>query len=775
MSQSDAEESPSALFQEFVNTQYSGIRKEFWRNLTSFVQGRCEAELREREIQATVTSRVKAANSLLKTLPRLNQRQIRNRKKFEDEQQEGQHAPGDPNPYPGAYQNHTDILDDTLDIAGIRISIYFPNQLPEVREMLEDKRWIKRSTQKTFTERGHIPMDQEMRPYEERFGYYPAVHFSIRLAPEAIDHEQVLEYADEPIEVQVRTVLIDAWAEVRHDLVYKVLGGHGHLSSDELRILDSLKGLTATGELLLEHLHGAHRKRLERDSRVFPDDRENFMNVLVETLAVRHQPLLDLVGSNLGDCMELLHLLQHLDISTPKMLKEELVDLNTKQQIIHEVERVKYALGAASLSSFLVCYLSQTYFERLFMGSFAYDSYDARDMKGHKARCSLQIICFTLSLLDERLEKSPELNESEAMNWCLLFHLHEWIASMIEESARIRQAEFWNRRVHENICEGASLDLVPDMLLQTMLKLAPQDSDAVMMPIYMSLAKVIAETSSKFDLEQESVRSWSEDSLVRGSHNHGRHDLFKRSEKVWDNARLEIAEITGHTSLDLTIAVARRATLRSEVNLVEHCLDSDELQAHFSGAGELRRTDLKIQYNVAWILVQSAVVGSDVRMLKLLLQKWNIDPNCSDISGRTPLHLAVLMENNALIATLLQDRRINLYARECTGKGTKWWPANFTRSLSMSSTDKRTALDYAIHIKNADIARVLLQEMGNRESLMRQWRPLIKHLEASGFDEGLKCNCLPLRTLRALGLVFLQLGRQLNSHLERVLKEEGIV
>lgn len=249
-----------------------------------------------------------------------------------------------------------------------------------------------------------------MRPYEERFGYYPGVYFSIRLAPDVIDQKQVLEYADEPIEVQVRTVLIDAWAEVHHDLVYQVLGGHNHLNSEELRVLDSLKGLTATGELLLEHLHLAHRKRRERDSRLFPEERENFITVLVETLDVRHQPLLNLFGSNIGDCMEHLRVLQCLDISTPKMLKEELCDLNTKQQIIQEVEQAKYAMGVVSLSDFLLCYLSAKHYKRLLISGFAYDTTEGQQSSDLVAQCSLRIICFTLSWLDERLKTSPKLN-----------------------------------------------------------------------------------------------------------------------------------------------------------------------------------------------------------------------------------------------------------------------------------------------------------------------------------------------------------------------------
>lgn len=57
-------------------------------------------------------------------------------------------------------------------------------------------------------------------------------------------------YAVARVEVQVASVLMHAWSEVEHDLVYKPL--QGGLSTEEYAILDELNGLVMAGEIALE-------------------------------------------------------------------------------------------------------------------------------------------------------------------------------------------------------------------------------------------------------------------------------------------------------------------------------------------------------------------------------------------------------------------------------------------------------------------------------------------------------------------------------------------
>lgn len=48
-------------------------------------------------------------------------------------------------------------------------------------------------------------------------------------------------------EIQVASLIMHAWSEVEHDLIYKPM--QGTLSEEELSILDELNGLVLAGEI----------------------------------------------------------------------------------------------------------------------------------------------------------------------------------------------------------------------------------------------------------------------------------------------------------------------------------------------------------------------------------------------------------------------------------------------------------------------------------------------------------------------------------------------
>jgi ppGpp synthetase/RelA/SpoT-type nucleotidyltranferase len=58
------------------------------------------------------------------------------------------------------------------------------------------------------------------------------------------------------IEIQVASVLMHAWAERDHDLVYKTLTS-GPASREERCLLDATNGLVHTGEVFLQQLQTA--------------------------------------------------------------------------------------------------------------------------------------------------------------------------------------------------------------------------------------------------------------------------------------------------------------------------------------------------------------------------------------------------------------------------------------------------------------------------------------------------------------------------------------
>ncbi|WP_194944523.1 hypothetical protein [Aeromicrobium yanjiei] len=102
----------------------------------------------------------------------------------------------------------------------------------------------------------------------KRFSGYAARHFHVQIPEKSLTSSNA-RYATALIEVQVASVLMHAWSEVEHDLVYKPL--EGALSGSELALLDQLNGLLLAGEIALEQLQRAGDERVAMAATPFRD------------------------------------------------------------------------------------------------------------------------------------------------------------------------------------------------------------------------------------------------------------------------------------------------------------------------------------------------------------------------------------------------------------------------------------------------------------------------------------------------------------------------
>jgi ppGpp synthetase/RelA/SpoT-type nucleotidyltranferase len=156
-----------------------------------------------------------------------------------------------------AYASVGEIFADLPDLAGVRVALYFPGERNEVGRAISEL-FANISDPKVFPEAAKQPT------YRKRFSGYWATHYRVRIREGALGEPQK-RYADAPIEIQVASVLMHAWAEVEHDLVYKPL--QGRLSEDEYAILDELNGLVLAGEIALERLQRAGDQRVATKGR----------------------------------------------------------------------------------------------------------------------------------------------------------------------------------------------------------------------------------------------------------------------------------------------------------------------------------------------------------------------------------------------------------------------------------------------------------------------------------------------------------------------------
>lgn len=202
-----------------------------------------------------------------------------------------------------------EIYEDIVDLAGVRVALYFPAERREVGEMIQSL-FLPVAKPKEF------PTSAEPS-YKKRFSGYWATHYRVHL-PEVLLSESQKRYAEARLEIQVASVLMHAWSEVEHDLVYKPL--QGKLSEDEYAILDELNGMVLAGEIALERLQRAAEMRVSTHARQYSDHYDLASSLLnLSRAKLGEQSVHD---SSIGRVDLLFALLKQFDLNKPEKLSK---------------------------------------------------------------------------------------------------------------------------------------------------------------------------------------------------------------------------------------------------------------------------------------------------------------------------------------------------------------------------------------------------------------------------------------------------------------------
>lgn len=182
---------------------------EFYERVATEVQEFLEDMLRGAGVRCLVTSRAKRVESL--------------RYKLENKYTQDK---------PQAFE---DILNDIKDLAGVRVALYFPHDQEKVEQIIKSQFQLAREP-KVFP-RDASPEDGQG---------YKAVHY-------------VVFWEGTVVEIQVASVLMQAFQEVNHDLGYKPQ--MGALSNVELQIIEQLGTLAIAGESTIDQLQAEIERR----------------------------------------------------------------------------------------------------------------------------------------------------------------------------------------------------------------------------------------------------------------------------------------------------------------------------------------------------------------------------------------------------------------------------------------------------------------------------------------------------------------------------------
>ena len=205
------------------------------------------------------------------------------------------------------YRAVDDIYSDIVDLAGVRVALYFPGEREQVGGLV-NRLFVEWDERRVFP-------DASPPSKEKIFSGYAATHYRVRLRPQALS-ESDQRYSGANIEIQVASVLMHAWAEVEHDLVYKP--SEGQLSDAEYSLLDQLNGLVLSGELGLEQLQKAGEARVAVGTRQFSNHYELAAHLLSQASVVDERPVTD---SGVGRIDLLFGLLTNLGLNTPDDLR----------------------------------------------------------------------------------------------------------------------------------------------------------------------------------------------------------------------------------------------------------------------------------------------------------------------------------------------------------------------------------------------------------------------------------------------------------------------
>lgn len=225
------------------------------------------------------------------------------------------------------YATVADVTADVHDLVGARVALYYPGSQARVSRLIEE-RFESVSEMRVFPSDSGRPaarLTHEGGLFLPRFSGYAATHHRIRFRADQVpaDVADLVSPSGLTVEVQVASVLMHAWAEVEHDLVYKPLSGE--LSLDEYAVLDELNGLVLAGELALERLERAESSRLFTLARPFDDAYELAGFLSSRLRAEGSEP-----GGGLGRTDVLFALLRRFGKNTPSAILELVAQVRTE-------------------------------------------------------------------------------------------------------------------------------------------------------------------------------------------------------------------------------------------------------------------------------------------------------------------------------------------------------------------------------------------------------------------------------------------------------------
>lgn len=228
-------------------------------------------------------------------------------------------------------------LHDITDLIGIRIITYFTHDVQVVANLINDYFKIDQLNS----------IDKRMIVQPDQFGYL-SLHYIIEVPKKDVS-EAINEYWK--VEIQIRTILQHAWAEIEHRYGYKL---NKQVPWEIGRTFSRVSSLLETADIEFENI----RRRMEDYEREIKEDlltkpfnveiNNDILKLFLQTTNKQYKVKFAFHENDLDDIAieRIVHMLKHLGITTIGQLQTEL-DKN-----VHALTKY-HALFKLSLTNYL--------------------------------------------------------------------------------------------------------------------------------------------------------------------------------------------------------------------------------------------------------------------------------------------------------------------------------------------------------------------------------------------------------------------------------------
>lgn len=149
-------------------------------------------------------------------------------------------------------------LEEITDLSAVRIITYFNDDVDKIDTLIGDEfDVIERS------DKGKALIE------EDKFGYQ-SLHFLVNIRSERVALAEYARFSGVTVEVQVRTILQHAWAEIEHDIQYK---SPGSIPSEIRRRFMALSGMLEVADREFQAIHDADKKLAENTKKAVQSGR----------------------------------------------------------------------------------------------------------------------------------------------------------------------------------------------------------------------------------------------------------------------------------------------------------------------------------------------------------------------------------------------------------------------------------------------------------------------------------------------------------------------